>query len=216
MNKMQERSIWIKNGSRDMSLDEFISNLNRAKEKMINPENASNIRIRTVVDSYETEYGEENYGRVELAYDSPVTDEEQKEYDERIRRSKIEQEKRDKEAYERIKKTYGWANPQEHKRRTGRTTRMMQKAIELAKAGRAVYVMFLTQCEIDSVKSQFNIKPELGIKLETPSSLPNFDWETLTLKGAHPNCIVLVDHHVIESKWHMPQNVEKVLTMFDI
>lgn len=43
--------------------------------------------------------------------------------------------------------------------------------------------------------------PNLGIKFETPHSPGNFDWERMRLIGAHPNCVVLVDHHAIEDRF---------------
>lgn len=40
-----------------------------------------------------------------------------------------------------------------------------------------------------------------GIKVETESSFGWFDWERLSGRGMHPNCVVLVDHYAIESKF---------------
>lgn len=39
------------------------------------------------------------------------------------------------------------------------------------------------------------------IKFELADSPGNFDWQTMTLVGAHPNCVVLVDHYAIEQTW---------------
>lgn len=88
-------------------------------------------------------------------------------------------------------------------RRTGRTTRMLEHAKQLALAGRAVYVIAdnerdLRRLEIECFKTG---EPNLGIKFETQQSLGTFDWEQMRLIGAHPNCVVLVDHHAIEDKY---------------
>src|SRR5688572_33456709 len=88
-------------------------------------------------------------------------------------------------------------------RRTGRTTRMLEHAKELALAGRAVYVIAdnerdARRLEIECFKTG---EPNLGIKFETPGSLGNFDWEEMRLTGAHPNCVVLVDHNAIEARF---------------
>ena len=42
-----------------------------------------------------------------------------------------------------------------------------------------------------------------SIGLETPESLSNFDLLTCTLHHAHTNCVVLVDHSVIEYRCDM-------------
>lgn len=88
-------------------------------------------------------------------------------------------------------------------RGTGRTTRMLEHAKKLALAGRAVYVIADSErdcrrLEIECFKTG---EPNLGIKFETPDSLGNFVWEEMRLRGAHPNCVVLVDHHAIEDRF---------------
>jgi hypothetical protein len=90
------------------------------------------------------------------------------------------------------------------KRMTGRTTRMMQEAVRLAKSGRAVYVVFASLSHgvgvvLGMSKDGVDVH-QLGIKIETPETLTNLDWDTMTLKRAHPNCVLLVDHYVIERK----------------
>ena len=82
-------------------------------------------------------------------------------------------------------------------RRTGRTTRMMEEAKALARVGRAVYVIFGYPAHNRNLEDEESI--QLGIKFETPTSMSNFDWPTMSLKGAHRNCVVLVDHYAIES-----------------
>lgn len=85
-------------------------------------------------------------------------------------------------------------------RRTGRTTRMLQEAIRLAsQENRAVYVMMADLAQVNAFVG--TIPQGLGIQFETIYTLPNFNWETLTLPGAHPRCVVLVDHHAIEARF---------------
>lgn len=82
------------------------------------------------------------------------------------------------------------------KRRTGRTSRMLERAIQLANAGRAVYVIAANTRE--KLRLSEMLSTDTSIKVETPESCGNFDWRTLSLTGAHPNCVVLVDHFAIE------------------
>ena len=84
-------------------------------------------------------------------------------------------------------------------RRTGRTTRMIEAAKKAAKEGRAVYIICATQDQVNWMKS--HIKDGLGIKIESPSSVPYFNWEMLWSPGAHPNCRFFVDHHAIENRF---------------
>lgn len=90
-------------------------------------------------------------------------------------------------------------------RQTGRTTRMLQAAIEAARAGRAVYVV---AADHNHVRYMLDMLQDLiqvddrrllnSIKIETPVQLGNFDYMTLGLRGAHPNCKVFVDHFTLE------------------
>ena len=82
-------------------------------------------------------------------------------------------------------------------RQTGRTTRMMEEAKALARAGRAVYVVLAYPAHKRHLEDKDTVR--LGIKFETPTTLSNFDWGTMTLTGAYQNCAVLVDHYAIES-----------------
>ena len=85
-------------------------------------------------------------------------------------------------------------------RATGRTGRMLRKAEELARAGRAVYVV----CgDPRAMEGEFGREKawSLGIKFESASSPGNLDLERVRLVGAHPNCVVLVDHYVIEKRF---------------
>lgn len=87
-------------------------------------------------------------------------------------------------------------------RRAGRTTRMLADAIEKAKSGRAVYVVCATE---DHRRHLQNINGAealaVGVKFETAETLGNLNWETMTLEGAHPNCLVIADHYAIEARF---------------
>lgn len=89
-------------------------------------------------------------------------------------------------------------------RKTGRTTRMLQEAISFAKQGRAVYVIAGSADHRNQLEKRISDLcyglTNLGIKVEYPAP-HNFDWDYLRLKGAHPNCVVLIDHHTIERRY---------------
>lgn len=82
----------------------------------------------------------------------------------------------------------------------GRTTRMLEDARRLKDEGKAVYVMAANARHAKALREQFGDKNN-SVKFETPDSLSNFDWRTFRLPGAHPNCVVLVDHFAIESQF---------------
>jgi len=90
---------------------------------------------------------------------------------------------------------------------TGRTTRMLTEAFKLAKEGKAVYVIAANHGHIFQMERMADRlfgageASTLGVKFETPASLPSFDFLTMQLKGAHPNCRVFVDHWAIESEY---------------
>lgn len=84
---------------------------------------------------------------------------------------------------------------------TGRTTRMLQEAIRLALAGRAVYVVGANSAHAKTLEAQLAAlsPPERhGIKFEDATRFPELDWNTMTIRRAHPKCVVLVDHYAIE------------------
>jgi hypothetical protein len=97
-----------------------------------------------------------------------------------------------------------------HARQSGRTSRMIEKALELQKEGRAVYILCASEaipytrslahkiCELKGIKF-----PET-IKFETVQSLggENIDWQNKKLHRSHPNCSLLIDHHVWAQKFH--------------
>jgi hypothetical protein len=84
---------------------------------------------------------------------------------------------------------------------------MLKEAYRLASEGRAVYVLahnpnfaFELECKFDNMFGPGESQ-RLGVKFEVPGELPNFDFRTMTLKGVHSNCRVLVDHYTIESMY---------------
>jgi hypothetical protein len=85
-------------------------------------------------------------------------------------------------------------------RATGRTGRMLKRAEELALAGRAVYVICFDPKAVEQAFGRDRAQ-RLGIKFESVSSPGNLDLERVKLLGAHPNCVVLVDHCVIERRF---------------
>ncbi len=86
---------------------------------------------------------------------------------------------------------------------------MIEAAKREADAGRAVYVVMATRDQADQMQRQIDYP---GINFEWPSSTGNFDWDTMRLLGAHPNCVVLVDHFAIETRF---KSVLEMLHQFD-
>lgn len=95
------------------------------------------------------------------------------------------------------------------KKGTGRTTRMLSEASKLCDKGRAVYVIAASAHEAKRLQHQSG---DERIKFETEQSVGNLDWGTMSLSGAHPNCVVLVDHWVIQQRLH---NALVMLHRFD-
>mgnify|MGYP001611953353 CR=1 FL=1 len=97
-----------------------------------------------------------------------------------------------------------------YKRRTGRTTRMLEDAIRLAREGRAVYVVVAYEAHVQHVHAALtrmlaeprnaDIQNNHGIKIETPIAI-GMDWATLTVRSMHLNCRVLIDPHAIERQF---------------
>lgn len=91
-------------------------------------------------------------------------------------------------------------------RQSGRTTQLIDKAIKAAKEGRAVYLLAhdTNHCRnlhfalLDRIR-ELGISRELGIKIEIPPG--TFDAAEVRLIGAHPNCLVLMDHYAIEMRY---------------
>lgn len=86
-------------------------------------------------------------------------------------------------------------------RRTGRTTRMIEAAIESARTGKAVYVICAYAEAAKKLRSECPHAVSLGVKFETWESLGNLHPVYLTLQGAWPNVMVLADHHAIETRY---------------
>lgn len=94
------------------------------------------------------------------------------------------------------------------KRQTGRTTRMLIDAIHYTTLGKKVFIVVASYAQAINLKSNINcnIINDLDINFILHNS-PTLDWNTLTIKGIK-DCVVLVDHYVIESKF------SKILDMF--
>ena len=88
---------------------------------------------------------------------------------------------------------------------------MLKHARQLAEDGRAVYVIADNMDDARRLQMQFG-EPTIGVKFETARTLGNFDWERMRLVGAHPNCVVLIDHHAIEDRYAA---MLQMLHMFD-
>ncbi len=76
---------------------------------------------------------------------------------------------------------------------------MLEDAKAKALSGRAVYVIAANErdrCRMEHMLGHGGLN--LGVKVETPRSMGNFDWGLMRPSYAHPNCVVLVDHYVIE------------------
>lgn len=83
------------------------------------------------------------------------------------------------------------------KARTGRTSRMLAEARRLRDAGRAVYVVFHSR----QGWQMYDTPENVGLRFETLDSLRTLDLRTGRLVGAHPNCVVLIDHYAIEERY---------------
>lgn len=98
------------------------------------------------------------------------------------------------------------------RRRTGRTTRMLEAALEAAKRG-GTYVL-ASQDQVEGLTRRLwalygeaelpdeayarGVGPR-GIKVEVPS--PSWCWRTMRSRGAHPATSWFVDHWLIESRF---------------
>ena len=86
-------------------------------------------------------------------------------------------------------------------RGTGRTTRMLEQARKLEAEGKAVYIIAANAEQAAHLRHLLRLdEGQTSIKVECPAPR-TFIWETLTLLGAWPNCVVLVDHYAIESRY---------------
>ncbi len=85
-------------------------------------------------------------------------------------------------------------------RRTGRTTRMLERAVALAMQGRAVYVYVAGDEQRARQKLQeISGAPFYSFGIKVEHGFPRaFDWTRMRPYGAHPNCTALIDHYLIE------------------
>jgi len=93
------------------------------------------------------------------------------------------------------------------KRQTGRTTRMVELAEQLAKQGRAVYILCGSVKDASWLQRRIDDQsPGFGIKCERVPKV--FDWQSMTIPGAHSDCVFLVEH------WAIEQHFEGLLKMW--
>lgn len=102
------------------------------------------------------------------------------------------------------------------KRTSGRTTRMIEHAIRLAKTGWKVYVVLAHRPLCTMWEREVAIRTgddSLNIQFETEDTIgDDIDWSRMRLKEFHPNNVLLIDHAVIESKF---RNVFRVWQQYD-
>lgn len=89
---------------------------------------------------------------------------------------------------------------------------MLKEAVELAEQGRAVYVMAANHHQAGMLEDAIGREKaqKLGIKFE--GDLHQFDWNTLRIRGSHPNCVFLIDHYLIEQRF---SNILSILHRYD-
>lgn len=86
---------------------------------------------------------------------------------------------------------------------TGRTTRMLQAAIDAVEEGKAVYVVGATLLHAHQLREHALVtfpgqwQRIERIKFESWDSVGNLDPATMRLRGAWPNVRVLADHAAI-------------------
>lgn len=85
---------------------------------------------------------------------------------------------------------------------TGRTTRMLKEAVALSREGKSVYIVAANTEHVRTLRIMLSREDSLYINIDTPEGLGNFEWESMTLRNAWPNCVVLVDHYTIEYRFH--------------
>lgn len=86
---------------------------------------------------------------------------------------------------------------------TGRTCRLIERAVREAAAGRYVHILISDDDwqdwwlnRIDEMWDQLLTKRRHGIGLS--SDLPGLDWGTMKMANSHPNALVLADHAIVE------------------
>lgn len=90
----------------------------------------------------------------------------------------------------------GW---REEKRRTGRTTRMLEHAKQLASEGSLVHVIVNDHIVAQRLNHSLQADhPTITVSAVVPHE---FRWETLSFAGDGNRTVVLVDHYVIERRF---------------
>lgn len=90
---------------------------------------------------------------------------------------------------------------------------MLEDAVRIAKTRKLVYVVANNAMEAKHMAHMLEkMEPTDGIRIVTPSMLPEFDMEKMRLCDSNLLVEVLVDHHYIEARW--PKLVE-MLTRYD-
>jgi hypothetical protein len=89
----------------------------------------------------------------------------------------------------------------ETKRRTGRTSRMLDAARLVAQKGREVYVIAASLSHADALRRMLGSDAK-GIKVECADGIgAKLDWATMKLRGHLVHHVVFVDHYTIESRF---------------
>lgn len=84
-------------------------------------------------------------------------------------------------------------------RATGRTYNLVKKAKHLSDNGKEVYIIAAHGAHANYLKP---LLKEYINKIEIiSSSRRDFNWETLTIEGIHPEAEVLIDHYAIEFRY---------------
>jgi len=98
-----------------------------------------------------------------------------------------------------------WNEIEKANQRSGRTSRMLVEAVNAHKFGRAVYVVAASHRHAHEIRrmltSMVGQDEARRIKVETADGV-GFDWETMRVEMAHPNCQFFVDHYAIERRWY--------------
>jgi len=89
-------------------------------------------------------------------------------------------------------------------RQSGRSTRMLQKAIEYARSGLDVYVIAYGYEHMRAlIRLLIGMTPDerwcMRIRI-VPYYMISFDWDTMTFPGRPEGSMVLIDHLTIEMK----------------
>ena len=112
-------------------------------------------------------------------------------------------------------------------RRSGRTTRMLQHAIELQQQRRAVYVLGWDGAQADTLRDSLQREwLRMGGVGDAPQSIkfeslqrPEY-WNlqfmmNLRIPGAWPNCVWLVDHYAIERFFRQLAKLQEMGVAYD-